>query len=127
GADQDDENDEPDLSDEFNTDQSPAAEQGNRVGDEMVSEGDDDFEVSELDGDDLNVDALADDGPKMSRSSTACRRSSTTPMRRTDHRPDHRPPGRTAHPLSLPGGRRRGRKATAPPPTAPSGEAANRC
>ena len=62
GADQDDENDEPDLSDEFNTDQSPAAEQGNRVGDEMVSEGDDDFEVSELDGDDLNVDALADDG-----------------------------------------------------------------
>jgi hypothetical protein len=55
-------NDEPDLSDEFNTDQSPAAEQGNRVGDEMVSEGDDDFEVSELDGDDLNVDALADDG-----------------------------------------------------------------
>ena len=57
-----DENEAPDLSDEFNTDQSPAAEQGNRVGDEMVSEGDDDFEVAELDGDDLNVDALADDG-----------------------------------------------------------------
>ena len=57
-----DENEAPGLSDEFNTDQSPAAEQGNRVGDEMVSEGDDDFEVAELDGDDLNVDALADDG-----------------------------------------------------------------
>ncbi|WP_210604701.1 hypothetical protein [Brevibacterium oceani] len=57
-----DENEAPDLSDEFNTDQSPAAEQGNRVGDEMVSEGDDDFEVAELDGDDLDVDALADDG-----------------------------------------------------------------
>ena len=57
-----DENEAPDISDEFNTDQSPAAEQGNRVGDEMVSEGDDDFEVAELDGDDLDVDALADDG-----------------------------------------------------------------
>lgn len=56
------ENEAPDLSDEFNTDQSPAAEQGNRVGDEMVSDDDDDFEVAELDGDDLNVDALADDG-----------------------------------------------------------------
>src|SRR5699024_7838759 len=60
-ADQDDENDEPDLSDEFNTDQSPAAEQGNRDSDEMVSEGDDDSEVSDLDADDHNVDALADD------------------------------------------------------------------
>lgn len=62
GAGWEDENEAPDLSDEFNTDQSPAAEQGNRVGDEMVSEGDDDFEVAELDGDDLDVDALADDG-----------------------------------------------------------------
>lgn len=58
----DDENEAPGLSDEFNTDQSPAAEQGNRVGDEMVSDDDDEFEVAELDGDDLNVDALADDG-----------------------------------------------------------------
>lgn len=57
-----DENEAPGLSDEFNTDQSPAAEQGNRVGDEMVSDDDDEFEVAELDGDDLNVDALADDG-----------------------------------------------------------------
>ena len=57
-----DENEAPGLSDEFNTDQSPAAEQGNRLGDEMVSDDDDEFEVAELDGDDLNVDALADDG-----------------------------------------------------------------
>jgi len=35
-----DENEAPGLSDEFNTDQSPAAEQGNRVGDEMVSDDD---------------------------------------------------------------------------------------
>ncbi|WP_209325674.1 hypothetical protein [Brevibacterium renqingii] len=62
GAGREDENNAPDLSDEFNTDQSPAAEQGNRDGDEMVSEGDDDSEVAALDGDDLNVDALADDG-----------------------------------------------------------------
>ncbi|SDT11520.1 hypothetical protein SAMN04489752_3400 [Brevibacterium siliguriense] len=57
-----DENEAPGLSDEFNTDQSPAAEQGNRVGDEMVSDDEDEFEVAELDGDDLNVDALAEDG-----------------------------------------------------------------
>ncbi|KHS53279.1 hypothetical protein [Brevibacterium linens] len=57
-----DENEAPGLSDEFNTDQSPAAEQGNRLGDEMVSDDDDEFEVAELDGDDLNVAALADDG-----------------------------------------------------------------
>ncbi|SMX86205.1 hypothetical protein BI49514_01937 [Brevibacterium iodinum ATCC 49514] len=58
----DDENETPGLSDEFNTDQSPAAEQGNRVGDEMVSDDDGEFEVAELNGDELNVDALADDG-----------------------------------------------------------------
>ncbi|MCG7310675.1 hypothetical protein [Brachybacterium sp. ACRRE] len=39
-------------------DDSAAAEQGNRDGDEMVSEGDDAEEVSELDGDTEDVDAL---------------------------------------------------------------------
>lgn len=48
--------------DEFTSEETAAAEQGNRFGDEMVSEGDDDAEVAELDGDDLDVDALADDG-----------------------------------------------------------------
>jgi hypothetical protein len=57
-----DENDAPGLDGEFDTDPTSAAEQGNRDGDEMVSDGDDDFEVAELDGDDLNVDALADNG-----------------------------------------------------------------
>lgn len=39
-------------------DDSAAAEQGNRDGDEMVSEGDDPEEVAELDGDDEDVDAI---------------------------------------------------------------------
>lgn len=56
-----DETEAPDISDEFSTDPVAAAEQGNRPGDEMVSEGDDDAEVAELDGDDLDVDALSDD------------------------------------------------------------------
>lgn len=51
-----------DIADDFNSDDSTAAEQGNRVGDEMVSEGDDDNEIAELDGDTRDVDALADDG-----------------------------------------------------------------
>lgn len=40
----------------------PAAEQGHRVGDEMVGHGDDPSEVEDLSGDEQNVDALADDG-----------------------------------------------------------------
>ncbi|MBM6591374.1 hypothetical protein [Brevibacterium sp. RIT 803] len=52
----------PDIPDEFSTDSSPAAEQGNRRSDHMVSEDHDDAEVAELSGDDLDVDALADDG-----------------------------------------------------------------
>ncbi|GAA1927812.1 hypothetical protein GCM10009689_03200 [Brevibacterium antiquum] len=52
----------PDLPGEFSTDTSPAAEMGNRPGDEMVSEDEDEAEVAELAGDDLDVDALADDG-----------------------------------------------------------------
>jgi hypothetical protein len=47
-----------DLTDELGEDDSAAAEQGNRDGDEMVSEGDDPEEVSELDGDTEDVDAL---------------------------------------------------------------------
>ena len=39
-----------------------AAEQGNRAGDEMASTNLDDDEVADLDGDELSVDALADDG-----------------------------------------------------------------
>ncbi|MGO2038180.1 MAG: hypothetical protein ACTH2U_17025 [Brevibacterium sp.] len=58
----DDENDAPALDGELDTDPVAAAEQGNRPGDEMVSEDDDDAEVAELSGDDLDVDALADDG-----------------------------------------------------------------
>lgn len=58
----DDENDAPGLDGELDTDPTTAAEQGNRPGDEMVSSGDDDAEVAELDGDDLDVDALSDDG-----------------------------------------------------------------
>lgn len=44
--------------DELGEDDSAAAEQGNRDQDEMVSEGDDVREVDELDGDDLDVDAI---------------------------------------------------------------------
>ena len=58
----DDELDAPDIPDEFSTDSSPAAEMGNRPGDEMVSDDEDEDEVAELAGDDLDVDALADDG-----------------------------------------------------------------
>ena len=61
-SDVEDENDAPDLPDEFSTDSSTAAELGNRPGDEMVTEDEDDAEVAELAGDDLDVDALADDG-----------------------------------------------------------------
>lgn len=43
---------------EFGEDESVAAEQGNRDGDEMVSEGDDPAEVAELGGDDLDIDAI---------------------------------------------------------------------
>lgn len=54
--------DAPDLPGEFSTDSSTAAELGNRPGDEMVSEDEDEAEVTELAGDDLDVDALAEDG-----------------------------------------------------------------
>ena len=57
-----DENDAPDLDGEFDTDPIAAAEQGNRPGDEMVSDDDDGDEVAELAGDDLDVDALSEDG-----------------------------------------------------------------
>ena len=57
----DDEAEAPGLDGEFDTDPVAAAEQGNREGDEMVSDGDDDLEVEELAGDQLDVDALADD------------------------------------------------------------------
>lgn len=57
-----DENDAPALDGELDTDPIAAAEQGNRPGDEMVSDDDDSAEVAELSGDDLDVDALADDG-----------------------------------------------------------------
>lgn len=57
----DDDAEAPGLDGEFDTDPVAAADQGNRAGDEMVSDGDDDFEVAELAGDDLDVDALADD------------------------------------------------------------------
>lgn len=43
---------------EIGEDESVAAEQGNREGDEMVSEGDDPAEVAELGGDDLDIDAI---------------------------------------------------------------------
>ncbi|WP_193071667.1 hypothetical protein [Brevibacterium sp. FME37] len=52
----------PDIPEEFSTDASPAAEQGNRRSDHMISEYQDDAEVAQLAGDDLDVDALADDG-----------------------------------------------------------------
>lgn len=52
----------PDIPDEFSTDSTPAAEQGNRRSDHMISEDQDEAEVAELAGDDLDVDALADDG-----------------------------------------------------------------
>ena len=58
----DDEQDAPALDGDLDTDPITAAEQGNREGDEMVSEGDAASEVAELSGDDLDVDALADDG-----------------------------------------------------------------
>lgn len=54
--------DAPDLPDTFGTDDSTAAEQGNRVGDEMVADDSDPNQVAQLAGDDLDVDALADDG-----------------------------------------------------------------
>ena len=57
----DDENDAPDIDGEFDTDPIAAAEQGNRPGDEMVTDDEDSAEVAELSGDDLDVDALADD------------------------------------------------------------------
>lgn len=60
-ADWDDELDSPDLPDEFSADSTTAAELGNRDGDEMVSEDDDEAEVAELAGDDLDIDALAED------------------------------------------------------------------
>lgn len=52
----------PDIPDEFSSDSTPAAEQGNRRSDHMISEDHDEDEVAELAGDDLDVDALADDG-----------------------------------------------------------------
>ena len=58
----DDEQDAPALDGDLDTDPITAAEQGNRDGDEMGSYGDDDSEGAELSGDDLDVDALADDG-----------------------------------------------------------------
>lgn len=58
----DDEQEAPALAGDLDTDSIAAAEQGNRDGDEMVSYGDDDAEVAQLSGDDLDVDALADDG-----------------------------------------------------------------
>lgn len=61
-AGREDENDAPDLDGEFDSDPITAAEQGNRPGDEMVSEDDDNAEVAELSGDGLDVDALDDDG-----------------------------------------------------------------
>ncbi len=51
----------PGVPDELSVDETSAAEQGNRDGDEMTSDGEDEAEVAELAGDDLNVDALADD------------------------------------------------------------------
>ncbi|SMX74599.1 hypothetical protein [Brevibacterium antiquum] len=58
---EDDELDAPDISGEFSTDSTTAAELGNRPGDEMVSDDEDEAEVAELAGDDLDVDALAGD------------------------------------------------------------------
>lgn len=52
----------PDFPDELGEDLTPAAEQGNRDGDEMVAAGQDDAEVAELSGDLRDVDALEDDG-----------------------------------------------------------------
>lgn len=52
----------PDFPDELGEDLTPAAEQGNRDGDEMVAEGQDEADVAELSGDTLQVDALEDDG-----------------------------------------------------------------
>lgn len=50
--------DAPDYPSDMGGDESAAAEQGNRDGDEMVSEGDDPQEVAELDEDDQDVDAV---------------------------------------------------------------------
>lgn len=57
-----DEADAPALSGEYSSDSMTAAELGNRPGDEMVSDNEDESEVAQLSGDDLDVDALADDG-----------------------------------------------------------------
>ena len=46
---------------ELGEEDSAAADQGNRDGDEMISEGDDLDEVSELDGDDEAVEAFEDE------------------------------------------------------------------
>lgn len=47
---------------DMSNDLQAAAEQGHRVGDDMVSQGDDPSQVEDLSGDALNIDALADDG-----------------------------------------------------------------
>lgn len=47
-----------DYDDEFGQDEAAAGEQGNRDGDEMVSEGDDASEVTELTGNDDDIDAI---------------------------------------------------------------------
>lgn len=47
----------------FGDDDVAAAEQGNRDGDEMVSEGDDAAEVAELSGDTEDIDAIGTDTP----------------------------------------------------------------
>lgn len=50
----------PDFPRDLGEEDLAAAEQGNRDGDEMASEGDDPYELSELSGDDEDVDALGD-------------------------------------------------------------------
>jgi hypothetical protein len=55
---EDDSFEDPDYPSDLGEDQSTAAEQGNRDGDEMVSEGDDVQEVSELDGDAEDIDTV---------------------------------------------------------------------
>lgn len=47
---------------DLSNDLQAAAEQGHRVGDEMAAQGDDPSQVADLSGDELNIDALADDG-----------------------------------------------------------------
>lgn len=54
--------DSADLHPRFAPDEVAAAEQGNRIGDEMASGGGDAAEVAELTGDTLDVDELSDDG-----------------------------------------------------------------